>query len=174
MQKAVLVSVRTRNFDAVFEGLKNCIFLLKRFPKLTTPYTVYVYNSPPKYGDWNDRSGKVIGQFTCTEHVEVINEAGIVNSKLLTADEWFQCKRIAESYYTPGKPLLGLRMSDCRLYSTPIDIHRFEKPCKEDCLHCKHWHTFSLEEPGYCDIEDNTVQSPPQTWRYVKHVEVTS
>lgn len=172
MQRAVLISVRTRNFDAVFEGLKNCIFLLKRLPKLTPPYTVYVYNSPPRHGDWNDKSGKVIGQFTCTEHLEVINKDGLIDGKLLSPDEFFQLKQSIEGYYQPGRPLLGMRMSDCRLFSKPIDIQKFEKPCKDDCLQCKHWHTASLEEPGYCDDEDGNVQCPPQTWRYVKPMEV--
>lgn len=168
--KSVMLS--TRNFEDILEDMGHRWILLKRIPKLQPPYTVYVYNSYPRSGDWNGSSGKVIGQFICTESVKLLKEDGKVDSSIVRPVDLRVVSDYIRNSLKAGRPLFGIRVTSPVRYAEPLPLTAFERWCDEDCYKCKYWELPSPEEPGYCKREDFTITSPPSDWRYVMHKEV--
>lgn len=46
---------------------KKTLEIRKNRPKLEPPFTVYIYQTLPKYGDWNEQDGRVVVEFVCDE-----------------------------------------------------------------------------------------------------------
>lgn len=168
--KSVMLS--TRNFEDILEDMGHRWILLKRIPKLQPPYTVYVYNSYPRSGDWNGSSGKVIGQFICTESVKLLKEGGKVDSSIVRPVDLRVVSDYIRNNLKAGRPLFGIRVTSPVRYAEPLPLTAFERWCDRDCYKCKYWELPSLEEPGYCKREDFTITSPPSDWRYVMYKEV--
>lgn len=170
--KSVMMNTRTRNFEDILGGMRHSWILLKRIPKLQPPYTVYVYNSYPRSGDWNGSSGRVIGQFICTEVVKLLIEDGEVNSSIVRPEDLRMTSDHIRNNLKAGRLLFGMRATNPVRYAEPLPLADFEIWCDEDCYKCKYWELPSPEEPGYCKREDFTVTSPPSDWRYVMYKEV--
>lgn len=168
--KSVMIS--TRNFEDILEDMGHRWILLKRIPKLQPPYTVYVYNSYPRSGDWNGSSGKVIGQFTCTESVKLLKEDGKVDSSIVRPVDLRVVSDYIRNNLKAGRPLFGIHVTSPIRYAEPLPLTAFERWCDGDCYKCRYWELPSLEEPGYCKQEDFTITSPPSDWRYVMYKEV--
>ena len=64
MTKAVLISIKPKWCELIASGEKT-VEVRKNRPKLETPFKCYIYQTLPKRGDWNDKDGKVIGEFVC-------------------------------------------------------------------------------------------------------------
>ena len=170
--KSVMLNTRTRNFEDILGGMRHSWILLKRIPKLQPPYTVYVYNSYPRSGDWNGSSGRVIGQFICTEVVKLLIEDGTVNSSIVRPEDLCMTSDHIRNNLKAGRLLFGMRATNPVRYAEPLPLTDFESWCDEDCYKCKYWELPSPEEPGYCKREDFTITSPPSDWRYVMYKEV--
>ena len=64
--KAILMSSRPEHCKLIACGEKT-IEVRKSRPKISTPFKVYIYQTLPKYGDINDKQGRIIGEFICDE-----------------------------------------------------------------------------------------------------------
>ena len=40
-------------------------------PSMRNPFTMYLYQTPPRYGDWNDRDGRIICSARCDKVEEI-------------------------------------------------------------------------------------------------------
>ena len=193
--KAILRSIHPSECEKIFNKTKT-IDTLKTRPKLTPPFTVYVYQTKTKFkvknwqenfqsivftpsGGVEEGNGKVIGSFICNKIIELPCET--------TQPNWLKEKTcLSDSQYmnylghTNG---YGWHITEPKLFDTPKKLSDFRKPCVdkyEYCQGCKHGlitippdeEEYALYHGGYYDTFDtvclNTVSRPPRSWCYVE------
>lgn len=132
----------------------------------------------------NILSGKVIGEFLCDQ---IIKYKGGVDYGVTKDGRVFYCGTLAECTgltraecldYGKKKILCGYELqtlygwhiSGLKIYDTPKKLSEFRKPCKweekeePDCFICsKSGYTPDMQIDCF-----NTVEKPPQSWRYVE------
>nr|DAH93629.1 MAG TPA: hypothetical protein [Caudoviricetes sp.] len=172
MSKAVMISIRPRWCELIASGEKT-MEVRKTRPKLETPFKCYIYQTLPKSGDWNERDGRVIGEFVC-DRIDAIKKRGIPENFdfcYLSPNEWgnddieVEIRDIAGSRipkdalneYGQNVPVLyAWHISDLRIYDEPVDITNFR-----NCNGCEYM--------GDCDTYCwKPMQRPPQSWCYVE------
>lgn len=117
--RAVLLSVRPEWVRLILSGEKT-LEIRKSFPKLELPFTVYVYQTLPKSGDWNERDGRVVASFECREIVP-----GCENRNVFTACRLGRLTLKQLSEYSSGKPLFGWKISNLRVFREPLPLSIF-------------------------------------------------
>lgn len=182
MSKAVLLSIRPRWCGMIASG-KKTIEVRKTRPKIDTPFKCYIYQTLPKYGDWNDRDGRVIGEFVCDGIYKSVykvdygmDEEGWysewdVNEDCLTDEE------IDQYAGADTDVLYGWHISELVIYDEPIELSQFlaTGECKKSTRPCNcSWFTKgSLWGTGKCDLESSgfkPLTRPPQSWCYVEEL----
>lgn len=160
MSKAVLISIRPKWCELIASG-KKTIEVRKTRPKLETPFKVYIYQTLPKSGDWNDRDGHVIGEFVCDE---------IIADHHSEHDVYFEhhaCVTVEEQReYAPDGTIYGWHISELKVYNNPLALSDFIRPCCErvsDCGNCR-----KFDRENFSCTRMNTVTRPPQSWMYVE------
>ena len=64
MKKAVLISIRPEWMQKILSGEKT-LEVRKTRPMMPTPFKVYIYQTLPKRGDWNEKDGHVVAVCSC-------------------------------------------------------------------------------------------------------------
>lgn len=156
--KAVLISIHPEWVAKISAGTKTGE-VRKNFPKLKPPFKCYVYCTQPHTHDPHKvleihnlqgkilrGNGKVVGEFVCTgiHNVRYTMDglADVVdcNTTCLNPKDFIS--------YGKGHPLYSWRISNVKIYSTPLEVNQL------------------LKEPF-----GEFVNRPPQSWCYVEEME---
>ena len=185
MSKAVLISIRPEWCKKILAGVKT-IEVRKTRPKIETPFKCYIYQTRKpvqvsfsgtgrhiseydKTCWYNERSGKVIGEFVCDEIVDISISCSDPDMKGIPFPYTALTDRQIMDYLGNGKTGYGWHISDLKIYDKPKDISDFMRPClkKEDdfplCLDCER-----LVKHFGCG---GTILRPPQSWCYVEEAD---
>lgn len=146
--KAVMLSIRPEWCKKIADG-KKTIEVRKSKPKLKTPFRSYIYQTLPKCGDWNERDGRVIGEFVCNyiyedahgEYADVFIDHALLDLE-------------SQKEYGGGKMLYGWHISELKIYDKPKALSEF---LVEDNR------TFDCPQLV-------TMKRAPQSWCYVEGV----
>ena len=111
---------------------------------MEAPFKCYIYQTLPKYGDWNERDGHVVGEFNCSEIIDVwpgYNKG----DDCLTYEQW-------EKYLGYNGNGYGWRISGLKVYEKPKALTEFVmwNGALRQCLKPK---------------------GPPQSWYFVEELE---
>lgn len=168
MSKAVLISIRPKWCELIASG-KKTIEVRKTCPKLETPFKVYIYQSLPKRGDWNERDGRVIGEFVCDKIDKIrVFENGAVQFWMLNNlhNSCLEYDELAD-YIGWGKHGYGWHISDLVIYDKPKELSEFYKTCERE--YCQD--TCPQFKYNNCDrLHDgrHPITRPFQSWGYVE------
>lgn len=169
MSKAVLISVRPKWCEKIVNGEKT-IEVRRTRPKLETPFRCYIYCTLPKYPHEDFIAtncpkpqfyggGKVIGEFICDRIYELapLNHApnDVEQQACLTREEIV--------LYLKGVGY-GWHISDLKIYDTPKELSKFERPYECDLCTAK-W----ASECNACH-GNGKIKRPPQSWCYVEEM----
>ena len=168
IETAVLISIKPKWVRLILSG-KKTIEVRKTVPKLTPPFTCYIYESG---------TGCVVGEFICTGFTNVR-----MLSQIIPDEDGDGYTRVYQTDYDALKkaclsPLeaakygnrldtIGLHISSVKEYETPLPVTAFMARCDYDgpCALCKHAELDPVDECLTCQ---NIVTKPPQSWRYVQ------
>lgn len=166
--KAVLISIRPKWCGLIAEG-KKTVEIRKTAPKLSTPFKCYIYQTLPKSGDWNERDGRVIGEFVCHNitRFDVPFPAYWDQVDKFTLDA--ACLKYGEAHdYLGHRTGWAWHISDLLIYDKPkelSDLKRWNRTEENSpCAHMKF-----LYEPCESCRECNLTR-PPQSWCYVEEL----
>lgn len=158
MSKAVLISIRPKWCDLIARG-KKTFEVRKTTPKLETPFKCYIYQTLPKTGDWNDKDGRVVGEFVC-DRVEMplvyggngpIYNQTIVEASCLTLEEILE--------YSKGKNVYAWHISKLWMYDTPKKLGEFKR------------HDLTYDFSIFGEVSRTySINRPPQSWCYVEEM----
>ena len=122
--KSVLISIQPKWCEMISKGRKT-MELRKNFPKLQTPFKVYIYCTK-RAGfitvNRNDKvcDRKVIGEFVCDY---ILRDCHMANADLA---EYPSCVRREDILrYANGKRVYGWHISDLVIYDEPKDLAAF-------------------------------------------------
>lgn len=180
--KAVLVSIRPKWCELIASG-KKMLEVRKTRPKLETPFKCYIYctlSGSNEFfrnalnGDvaaWNrgkcgERKGNVIGEFICDAILPMSIKYSDHNSRVALKEFPGTCltDRQIIDYLGNGVTGYGWRISNLKIYETPLDLSNFfhacDKPSEQNCSVC--------EESGKAICKQ--LRRAPQSWCYVMEV----
>ena len=158
MSKAVMLSIQPRWCELIANGDKT-IEIRKTRPKLETPFKCYIYQTLPKSGDWNERDGRVIGEFVCDK----VYELAPFNHAPDDTEQQACLSREGIARYLKGRGW-GWHISALKIYDKPRKLDEFERPY--ECDECTaQW----ASECNACHKECK-IKRPPQSWRYVEEL----
>lgn len=177
MSKAVMISIQPRWCELIANGEKT-IEVRKTRPKLETPFKCYIYQTLPKSGDWNERDGRVIGEFLCDQTIWMakIGYTGIGGKPIYKlADhenlghpiepllkEACLTEEAIEAYLS-GNPGFMWHISDLEIYDKPKEISDFKKH-NRDC----YFDNLGMATPKCSECPKCNLTRPPQSWCYVE------
>lgn len=175
MNNAVLISINPKWCKLIASGEKS-IEVRKTKPKLMPPFKCYIYQTLPKHGDWNDRDGRVIGEFVCDSIFPLsfyASDASFFDTEppFPVPGTCLTDKEIAE-YLGNGKTGYGWHISGLKIYAEPIpvtDFWRLDKcpyVSKNECTYP--YHCFRAGQIKRCGVP---IERPPQSWCYVEELE---
>lgn len=170
--KSVLISIKPKWCELIANG-KKTIELRKTIPKLETPFKCYIYQTrKPVSFYYNERSGKVIGDFVCDGILPIIVKYSDPSSKIALREFPFTCltdKQIID-YLGNGKQGYGWHISDLVIYDKPRELSEFKKYNIKECWYAD----LGLAKRDCCDCRstDCLLQRPPQSWCYVEECEI--
>lgn len=188
--KSVLISIQPKWCELIASG-KKTVEVRKTRPKIETPFKVYIYQTRKpvqvsfsgtgrhisEYDRtywYNERSGKVFGEFVCDAVLPMSLTYSNPESRLALKEFPFTCltdKQIID-YLGNGKDGYGWHISDLVIYDKPKELSEFKRDCDGNCQTCKHaiWQTSGWAyEPYIADCQPIT--RPPQSWCYVEEVQ---
>ena len=175
MSKAVLMSIKPKWAEKIFEG-KKTIEIRRTRPSIPTPFKVFVYETKAQFvksirgacTTFGYGRGKVIGSFVCDKIDEYeANERGWY---IYPQDE--TCLWTDEiAHYGKGKTLYGWHITEPKLFDKPRELFEFYAPCRkgketadESCKGCSY--AFKGVATGVITC-DNAITRPPQSFCYV-------
>lgn len=199
--KSILMSIKPKWVEKIASGEKT-VEVRKTVPKCETPFKVYMYCTNPKletvqiikkgesiYGDmlhteetplfiktYSDadealysmfKSGKVVGEFVCdeVENIDIPYPAWDKSYLNPVLDKSRLTYKELHDYGGSGKRVFGLHISDLKIYDKPKALSEFWTiKCNNRKTSC-----------GECDYKPNCIKDidrPPQSWCYVKEMEV--
>lgn len=181
MSKAVLISIRPKWCEKIANGEKT-IEVRKTRPKLNTPVKCYIYCTKdsakqfwtgPRYSYTDDHShnafdrrgdGKVIGEFLCSDIIEL--PAGAAIPPILASLACMPAKAMHD--YFGNKTGYGWFIEHLRLYDKPLELGNFRRHCKNEwwCESCAMYR----EQCGVCGNESLLLRRAPQSWGYVEEL----
>ena len=155
MSKAVLISIRPKWCDLIARG-KKTIEVRKTRPKLETPFKCYIYQTLPKSGDWNDRDGRVIGEFVC-DRIESTNcfSGWVCPEKNNIIKRFLDGSCLSEQEivdYADGRAVCGWHISDLMIYDMPKNLGEFE--VRKDYGRWITWEKVSRPPQSWCYVEE--------------------
>lgn len=201
--KSVLISIHPKWCELIADG-KKTVEVRKTRPKIETPFKCYIYQTRKpvevtfsgtgrhisEYDRtywYNERSGKVIGEFVCDTvegfHYGVQEPVG-ANSifdcyigypvDLYDKDDTCLTRQEIDDYGNKAF-LYGWHISDLLIYDQPRELSEFKIFCKsyddgDKCDDCKYF----IDGRGYEYDESDCgcngtkpLERPPQSWCYV-------
>lgn len=178
MSKAVLISINPEWCDLILRGDKTAE-VRKTKPKLETPFKVYIYcTKAPKWlkiasHEWEQRSGKVVGEFICDK----IWELAPLNKAPDDFEEMACLDRDEIVHYLNKIHGFGWHISAVKVYDNPRSLTDFIPNCRfgEDgeCeyhrVYCQ-YQNYDYNPDGTINIAccDKRVQKAPQSWCYIE------
>lgn len=160
---SVMLSIKPKWCELIASGAKT-IEVRKTRPKIETPFRCYVYQCLPKYGDWNERDGRVIGEFVCDSIFPISITYSDPSSCVAMKEFPYTCltdKQIIE-YLGNGKRGYGWHISDLMIYDVPKELSEFRKP-----LTCHR----GIQRDNCDGCWDCEIKRPPQSWCYCEVLE---
>ena len=181
MSKAVLISINPEWCDLILRGDKTAE-VRKTKPKLETPFKVYIYcTKAPKWmkiasDKWEQRSGKVVGEFICDK----IWELAPLNKAPDDFEEMACLDRDEIARYLNKIHGYGWHISNFKIYDAPKEIYEFSRfgffgMGRSNCV-CGNWRCENYKPSDdymitpICKIDGCSVYRPPQSWRYVEEL----
>jgi len=164
--KAVLISINPKWCKLIASGHKT-VEVRKTRPKLETPFRCYIYQTLPKRGDWNDKDGKVIGEFVCDRirDFKVLADVRIEDYYYANLQySYLNTSEISE-YIGIGHIGYGWHISNLVIYPEPKELSEFcytEEVIRKR-INGKSWITKADMDRG--------LKRPPQSWCYVEAIE---
>ena len=165
MEQAVLLSIKPKWVGLIASG-KKIVEIRKTRPKIETPFKCYIYQTLPKWGDWNERDGHVVGEFICdicTEFTQDYYELSLVSDGgCVPIDE------IKEYLGAANKNGYVWHISELKMYDKPKQLKEFLKWNRE----C-YWAELPMVRPKSCVDCGATwchVYSAPQSWCFVEEL----
>ena len=173
MSKAVLMSIQPKWCELIVSG-KKTVELRKTKPKIDIPFKVYIYQTKKpvavsfsgtgrhiaeydKTCWYNERSGKVIGEFVCDNILE-IGFSPYNHGEYLCHDQTYieqSCVPFEEMFDYLGEIYgYGWHISNLVIYDTPKELGEFI--------------TGGYQTYDYPPLVN--VKRPPQSWCYVEGV----
>ena len=134
MSRAVLMSIHPEWVTKIASGEKT-VEVRKTAPLEKCPFRVYIYQTKPKSGDWNDMDGMVVGEFMC----KCIMEYNTRHSIMFSLSERSCVPIIDLKEYAGSRDwIYGWKISDVRMYDKPYSLQCFARPCGHDkpCSEC--------------------------------------
>lgn len=192
--KSVLISIQPKWCELIANGEKT-VEVRKTKPKLDTPFKVYIYQTKKpvsvsfsgtgkhiseydKTYYYNERSGKVIGEFVCDAIEHYTSNCTVFESVLLPSPSELEemCLKLEEfnSYGTRGKLLYGWHISNLIIYDKPKELSEFYTVCKLNCEYCEMWGSVRVNAEEFdmdCKSDwfnHKPLTRPPQSWCYVE------
>ena len=177
MSKAVMISIQPRWCELIANGEKT-IEVRKTRPKLETPFKCYIYQTLPKSGDWNERDGRVIGEFLCDQTIRTakIGYTGIGGKPIYKLADYENLGHPIEPLlkdaclteeaveaYLGGNPGFGWHISNLKIYDKPKEISDFKKHNRE----C-YFDNLGMATPKCRECTKCNLTRPPQSWCYVE------
>ena len=174
--KAALFSTKPWWVSMIAAG-KKTIEVRKTRPKLGTPFKGYIYQTHPKHGDWNEQTGRVVGEFICEAVYRYarIGTAGATRTYYMQIDSDYMAHFIDYdpmcltpnefAEYGGGKELYGLQISNLQMYKYPRPLYDFK--LWHGCLNCKQKGTYHCLE--HCN--GRYLERAPQSWCYVEEID---
>lgn len=190
--RSIIKSVHPKACERIMSG-EQTIIVAKSVPK-EVPFKAYIYctkkpvavlfNGTGKHISeydktycYNERSGKVIGEFICdkvdtrtlTQLMIKEDSDKILRGTCLSETELFEYlgyKRGMSIYDFKHSAFCLLHISDLKIYDKPKELGEFRKVCvikNKDCANCEVYSDYS----GTCI---NWVTRPPQSWQYVEEL----
>ena len=180
--KSVLISIKPKWCELIANG-KKTIELRKTSPKLETPFKCYIYQTrKPVSFYYNERSGKVIGEFVCDRIFPIMVTYSDPAGKISLREFPFIClndKQIID-YLGNGKKGYGWHISDLVIYDKPRELSEFRTICKYrnadgscryreiecDCV------KFDFNPDWSVNFAEclNFMYRPPQSWHYAEEL----
>lgn len=177
---AILLSVPPEVCERIANG-KQTLLLMKRIPKLDTPYKVYMYETKERYKTsfiWNNSDGltsipngaKIIPISQTQRRVEYIAQGigkvvssficrGIMHPndslKLMAKESCMSEEELDEC--AKGKTPYGLRITDLTIFDKPKELGEFKKTVKK----CTNGVWYRVKE---------SLTRPPATFCYVEEL----
>ena len=184
----IMQSIRPKWCGLIIHG-KKTIEVRKTRPKCETPFKVYLYQTKrpvavtfsgtgrhisefDKCMWYNERSGKVMGEYVCNE----INTYQYLKEKCeYDRFYWFPGHRSRSCLseedlltYGGGKTLYAYHISDLKIYDKPLELRDFRHPCpytEKPCSLCKY------ADYSGGELECRTgIERAPQDWCYVRRI----
>ena len=152
MSKAVLISINPEWCDLILRGEKTAE-VRKTKPKLETPFKVYIYcTKAPKWlkiasDKWEQRSGKVVGEFVCDK----IWELAPICRAPDDVEEMACMDRDRIVRYLNKCHGWALHISDLKIYDQPRELRAFT----------------GLQSTRF-GMRPVEITRPPQSWCYVE------
>ena len=178
MSKAVLISINPEWCDLILRGYKTAE-VRKTKPKLETPFKVYIYcTKAPKWlkiasHEWEQRSGKVVGEFICDK----IWELAPLNKAPDDFEEMACLDRDEIVHYLNKIHGFGWHISAVKVYDHPRSLTEFIPNCTfgeyGECeyrrVYCQ-YQNYDYNPDGTINIAccDKRVQKAPQSWCYIE------
>ena len=158
MGKAVLISIRPKWCDLIALG-KKTIEVRRTRPKLKTPFKCYIYQTLPKSGDWNDKGGRVIGEFFCNSILEYRYPSCYSEHEASGFFKRYACISAEEIWkYGQRKTLYGWHISNLTIYDKPKELSEFWS-----------WQPSVEWKDGY-PMPTHLIKRPPQSFMYVEEL----
>lgn len=156
--KAVLISIQPKWCDLIASG-KKTVEVRKTRPKLERSFKCYIYQTLPKSGDWNDRDGRVIGEFVCDNVGDYHPGFSFSEERLCFSLRVLACLSANDVWkYSNGKTLYGWHISALKIYDKPKKLSEF-----------RYYNTSVKLENGY-PMPTHEIKRPPQSWCYVEEL----
>lgn len=175
--KAVMLSIRPEWCAKIASG-KKTVETRKTSPKLQPPFKCYIYQTKPASGDWNERHGRVIGDFVCDAILPISVSYSDTSIRIALREFPFTCltdKQIMD-YLGNGKTGYGWHISDLVIYDTPKKLSEFFVKCNENCEDCDWWVSVKVNADEF-DMDCTSplcgykpLKRPPQSWCYVEEL----
>ena len=190
--KAVLLSVRPTYCEKIASG-KKTIEVRKSRPKQETPFKVYIYQTKKpvsvmisgtgkhiseydKTYCYNEKSGKVIGEFICDKIDSYVGRDDNKDYWDLSVDEWEELKK--KSCLTIPQILeytgdccrcYGWHISELKIYDKPKRLSEFYAKCnipESKCKLCDNCYDRADYYGRHYAVKK--LERPPQSWCYVE------
>lgn len=163
MSQAVLMSIRPEWVRKIFCDGKG-VEVRKTRPHIKPPFKVYVYQTLPRWGDWNESDGLVVGEFECKNIIEY--PYGTDDAYKFEQLAMMTHKMVME--YGKCRPLYGWVIWNRVVFDKPKKLSEFKRWNRtEDNSPCAH--TKVLYAPCETCTACN-VTRPPQSWMYVEEL----
>lgn len=150
---AVLISIRPKWCELIARGEKT-LEVRKSRPAIEPPFTCYIYQCLPKYGDRNDKDGRVVAEFVCDSTLRLIPDRDFVSIKFPSKFDSYipsvlkqSCLTVSDlEDYSQGRKrvLYGWHISDLMVYEKPMLLSDFR------------------------GMSGEPFHRAPQSWRYVR------